>query len=99
MGIDSNLWATFNMPMTGQAGYSAAFAAQKKSRGAYGRKNLGEATNYKELSVQNYAMLTADRLKREKELRVETAKRRKRQRQRAKLAKRAEEIARDKKLD
>ena len=64
-------------------GYSAVFAAQKKNRGAYGRKNIGEATNYKELSVQNYAVLTAERLQREKELRAETAKRRKRQRKRA----------------
>ena len=79
-------------------GYSAVFAAQKKNRGAYGRKNIGEATNYKELSVQNYAVLTAERLQREKELRAETAKRRKRQRKRAQQAKRAEEIARDKTL-
>jgi hypothetical protein len=86
------------MPLPSNQGYSAVFAAQKKNRGAYGKKNIGEASNYKELSVQNYAMLTAERLKREKELRAETAKRRKRQRQRAQNAKRAEEIARDKTL-
>ena len=87
------------MPSSSNQGYSAVFAAQKNNRGAYGKKNIGEASNYKELSVQNYAMLTAERLKREKELRAETAKRRKRQRQRAQNAKRAEEVARDKKLE
>ena len=58
-----------NMPLPNKApdqGYSAVFAAQKKSRGAYGKKHLVDATNYKELSVQNYAALTAERLQREK---------------------------------
>ena len=89
------------MPLPTKApdqGYSAVFAAQKKSRGAYGKKHLVDATNYKELSVQNYAALTAERLQREKELRIETARRRQRQRRRAKQAKRAEEVARDNKL-
>ena len=60
-----------NMPLPTKAldqGYSAVFVAQKKSRGAYGKKHLVDMTNYKELSVQNYAALTAERLQREKEL-------------------------------
>ena len=77
----------------------AVFAAQKKSRGAYGKKHLVDATNYKELSVQNYAALTADRLQREKELRMETARRRQRQRQRAKKQKKGGGNCKDKKLE
>ena len=72
------------------SGYAAAFVAQKSARGAYGRENKSHVAYTKELSAENYASLTAERLQREKVLRAETARRRKAQRQRAKAQKRRE---------
>ena len=49
------------------SGYAAAFVAQKSARGAYGRENKSHVAYTKELSAENYASLTAERLQREKE--------------------------------
>ena len=79
-------------------GYAAAFAAQKTARGAYSRETKNLVAYTQELSEENYSALTVERLKREKELRAETARRRKAQRQRAKAQKRALEMEREQTL-
>ena len=85
--------------MMQDCGYAAAFVAQKSCRGAYGRVGKDKAVAHKEISIENYATVTSERLRREKEIRFETARRRREQKKRAKNRQIAEMEERDQMLE